>query len=756
MTETETALRDRLKDAVRAHKNEELESIWLAEVVEAERQSDDFHQSIIRFLLNKKEEEKVESLYSVLAEQRLANGEAARALQLIGFLLESDPTMDFLRPLLVKTLKALYAEHGDERLEEYLRISGIHSESPDLDRAFARFDELVGAARGQVFKHGQWGLGVVVELDPKAEWAVLDFPRKKGHRMTLSGIRDFLRRIPRDHILAKIATDPDGYRAEAKQDPAGVVRLALKSQGPKLKVADLKILFINSGLFNADEYKRWWAKAKDALRVDPHIEVAGKGANITLTLRDTPKTFVDEVINDMMTAESVAERRGILREVVKHAAGAEVTEEDKVALHGLFCRPVEAGILKTEADRLGHGALFEECAATAFPKDASNPIDLDAEIAAAGAKAADAIVEVGVAELQRLLIERMMASGDEQIAQRGRHALEDVLFHSDAKLAAWIDKKLTDLGESERRDQCIERILARPRANPDLFAWAARRLGDGAYKHLAEHIPLLSVCEQCLEVIDELQTALDRDNGVDPHAAAAAMARLRGLLMDGQNKYVKAALERADIESARKFYGQIQMSSGLSNQLRTALENLVLRAHPELRKGVQKPSEDTGPKFHYALAESIEAKRSELSRILNEIIPELSVRISEARALGDLKENAEYHAAKDRQRLAMQQANELDEQISRARPVDLGSVRPTEVRFGTRVVLRNLATGEERSQILLGMWEADNDKGIISYLTPFGMQLMGRKPGEQFTVVLPDGTTTEYEIAAVEAAAAPA
>src|SRR5690606_38880844 len=125
-----------------------------------------------------------------------------------------------------------------------------------------------------------------------------------------------------------------------------------------------------------------------------------------------------------------------------------------------------------------------------------------------------------------------------------------------------------------------------------------------------------------------------------------------------------------------------------------------------------------------------------------------------ARELGDLRENAEYHAAKDRQKLLMQQAAELEDLIARARVVDEREGQPDQTRFGTRVTLKETKSGAERVCTLLGMWEADPENHIISYLTPSGAQLLGKKLGEVFQVNQQDGNIVEYEVLKIESALA--
>jgi transcription elongation factor GreA len=195
--------------------------------------------------------------------------------------------------------------------------------------------------------------------------------------------------------------------------------------------------------------------------------------------------------------------------------------------------------------------------------------------------------------------------------------------------------------------------------------------------------------------------------------------------------------------------------SSLTVQVRGAIDMILAGIHPDLKKSTRAEDEEEKRKtsFHYATEDALERKRRELSNIVQVEIPRNSEAIGTARELGDLKENAEYHAAKDRQKLLMQQAKELEELIGRARIIDLKTVRTDTVRFGTRVLVRQITTGKEQDFTLLGMWEADGDKRIISYLTPFGSQMMNRSVGERFVVNTPDGRNEEYEVLAIEAIA---
>ncbi len=122
--------------------------------------------------------------------------------------------------------------------------------------------------------------------------------------------------------------------------------------------------------------------------------------------------------------------------------------------------------------------------------------------------------------------------------------------------------------------------------------------------------------------------------------------------------------------------------------------------------------------------------------------------IEVAREHGDLKENAEYHAAKDRQGHIEGRIIELKNKISRAEVIDCLKVKTTNIVFGTVVQLLDLDTDEEVTYQLLGPEEADVKKGSISVLSPLGKSMLGKEVGDEVVVVTPGGKR-EFEVISI-------
>ena len=140
--------------------------------------------------------------------------------------------------------------------------------------------------------------------------------------------------------------------------------------------------------------------------------------------------------------------------------------------------------------------------------------------------------------------------------------------------------------------------------------------------------------------------------------------------------------------------------------------------------------------------------KDELAR-LKEERPRISREIGAARELGDLSENAEYHAAKERQGIVEAQIKDLEDKISRLEVIDPKSLGGDRVRFGATVCLTNLETDEEVTYQIVGPDEADLKEGTISVSAPLARAIIGKELGDEITVRLPGGTRV-YEIASIE------
>ena len=136
--------------------------------------------------------------------------------------------------------------------------------------------------------------------------------------------------------------------------------------------------------------------------------------------------------------------------------------------------------------------------------------------------------------------------------------------------------------------------------------------------------------------------------------------------------------------------------------------------------------------------------RDDLARLKAER-PKISRDIGTARDHGDISENAEYHAAKERQGMVEAQIKDLEDKLARSEVIDPARLTGTRIRFGATVSLSNVETDEQSTYQIVGADEANIDEGTISISAPLARALIGKEAGDEVTITLPVGKRT-YEI----------
>jgi|TARA_B100000315_G_C14512287_1_gene557544 transcription elongation factor GreA len=148
-------------------------------------------------------------------------------------------------------------------------------------------------------------------------------------------------------------------------------------------------------------------------------------------------------------------------------------------------------------------------------------------------------------------------------------------------------------------------------------------------------------------------------------------------------------------------------------------------------------------------ATGFEALKSELEKLKSVERQEVIQSIAAAREHGDLSENAEYQAARERQSFIEGRVAELEDKISRAQVIDLSTLSGKNVKFGAKVVLADEDTGEKSTYQIVGTDESDINSGLLSITSPLAIALIGKTKGDSVEVATPGGAKS-YEIISVK------
>jgi transcription elongation GreA/GreB family factor len=248
------------------------------------------------------------------------------------------------------------------------------------------------------------------------------------------------------------------------------------------------------------------------------------------------------------------------------------------------------------------------------------------------------------------------------------------------------------------------------------------------------------------DLLGTILSALERDQ----HNETSRGSKLRDLLLDDR-ELIPDMFEGAESSVARDAMRRLMLTPVFDELTKRSLLARIIKLYPELESVITGEQKEEKSEALVVSWSSLEKRKAEYEELVNKKIPENSKEIGVARSYGDLRENFEFKAAKEMQAVLMRRKSELEIALHNARGTAFESPDTSQVSIGTIVGLRDSDTGKEETYIVLGAWDGDPDRGIISYQTAIGQALLGHKIGEIVTLS-DDAETRRFAIISIEPA----
>jgi transcription elongation GreA/GreB family factor len=284
-----------------------------------------------------------------------------------------------------------------------------------------------------------------------------------------------------------------------------------------------------------------------------------------------------------------------------------------------------------------------------------------------------------------------------------------------AKLAKEFASLLIQQGKLELLKETLARLINQHTASSELLLWFGRERND-------DFVDILGP-----EVFRAMLTAMERDQFNEKRSN-----RLRDFILEDQ-QLLGELTASADIEVIKDLTRALKLSPVFDDMDKRSLLARLVKAHPAVQSLIsgEQTKQDTSLLVSW---ESLERRRLEYQELVQKKIPANSKEIAIARSYGDLRENHEYKAAKETQKVLLRQKDELEAALTRARGQDFLNVKTDVVAPGTVVNVTDPQSGQGEIFTILGAWDSDPDKGVISYLTPVAQALLNHKVGDEVEV----------------------
>ena len=650
--------------------------------------------------------EQADGWADLLLEALVERGASLLALECVRRRATWYPGMPAKRALWPKLAQQALAGSRDQQM---LVVHAGFDASVTVPECFRRLNLLLTLQAGVLCLDKTWGFGVVQRVDTFYGRVTIDFERKRGHELSLAYAAEALQLPDEDHILVRRHKQPNEFRALVQDDPAELVRLALRSYGAMSAEALQKRLM--SGIVAEADWKRFWDAARKGLKQDPLVRLPAKRTDPILLLEKA------HAYDEAWFMAFASERH--IQPILDHsdeliAAGKAVAWNDAT-------RAIAADRLAFAAKGAGprHAAQLARALMNADTLGLTLSVAVHVPTADVFLKA-----ELFITTLHDLPV-RLVGPFLSWLCAKDATRATDLL------LAVLPRLEFSALGEA------LEVLLQGPGA-----AVAADRFRVAVAQQTAEIEFLLWLFKHREQLNAWVPSAW-------PVLASLALTELEedyaGERLKAQNllrelieeeEWLRSALEPMSAVQRRDFLARVKLAPNWPTVDRRSVMGNVVRLYPELEQVLIAKAEAAIPARPSVTARrSYRERQLQYEKITNVEIPRIAREIGVARSYGDLRENFEFKAAKEMQTVLLRRQAELEEMLGKVQPSDFRDLPRDRAGLGTCVTLQH-ADGRRETFNILGEWDRNEALGIISCNSQLARALEGKRAGE--TVRIPE------------------
>ena len=627
-------------------------------------------------------------------------------------ILHHDAKNNGARAELVDVYSNRYAGHS--HLDDYIKISNLSQSWRNVHEAIADFEKHISFDEGNYVFHRAWGLGRIKSI--KNDQFVIDFLKKRGHRMSLKMAVNALHILADDHIWVLRATmRREKIKDKVKADHAWALRTIIKSFDNAADMKRVKAELVPR-ILTPSEWTKWSTTARRILKTDSSFgSPAGKLDHFSV--RDRPISFEEKTFNKFRSAKTFLNRVQTLHEFLDHAKPDSEYLGDMYQYFASFLKASSGQIENSIASVLVVEQLIRDYPYLE-PKVQVSFAELFADI--------DDLEYVFGTLDSAALAKNFLAHVEAEIGAWPHVFARIFLFHPTRQIvdsldspdhAAVVSRLITDVVD-DYRDYRLP------------FVWLVRSEPETGW--LAKHdIKDEKVLIGMIHLLD--LTYRDIGNKRDPQVNRKLNRQIADYLIKEQrlDNYLAVASE----ESITRIFTLVDDVKELDPSIKLRLRQQIKDRFPAYRFADESAKETVRLGLLVTRA-GYEERQRELREILEVDIPENSKEIGLALQKGDLRENAEYKAALEKQEQLKNSVSRLQEDLQNAQIFDLAEANDSMISFGTRVKLTNIANNASEQYLILGPWESDPNRNIISYLSPLGAELWNHRAKDelQFTI----------------------
>jgi len=574
--------------------------------------------------------------------------------------------------------------------------------------------------------HRSWGFGKISGFDEDRGMILIDFEQdeRTSHPMDPVFCIDKLELLSENHILAQHRNNTEEIDKLAKKEPAELI-IKILEQGEDGCMSTREIEKTLGHLFGSSKAKRWWTATKKVLVKDPRVAVPNK-KNEPYVLRDEPVKPEQEILQDFFEEKRSYEKIVLAEKLFDLASEKEDLQADlPQVLHDLTFAILEAKNL-SQADRL-YGIWVRNNLARDVEEDVEKLEPTSASILQECEDDLSALADLMPAKFHSRFLDLVARTYPDE----WKKIVLDLLQNTTVKFSGECAHFLIDREETKLLTTSLNGWLDEQTLKAPVLLWMLKFRKLSKFQKLLEKM-----------INPRLLTAVF--SAIDYESLKNATSRRIPLaeILSDDRELLSDILDQGSEENAKDLAQALMLNPGFEDLTKRSLLARFIKKFSSIQSLLdgEATSDSAGASASsmedslIVSKESYDRKLADLDVLTKEKIPANSQAIEAARELGDLKENAEYQMAKDDQKVLLARQAELQGELMRAKPTDFQDAPAEMVGIGSIVDLKDQQSGNNIRYTILGAWDSDPENNILSYLTPLGQNILGKKVGDDVQI----------------------
>ncbi len=715
---------------IKLKKFDEIQPLW-QKLVTVSWEDIQFFERIERMIVDAKQPELASDLLKILLNKYRDAENPDRAIEFLKKILSYRPDDLHSRRELIKLYEIKYGSHS--QFQQFMRLSRLNNFKAPVKFAIQDFEKNIIFDKGNYAYHNSWGLGKIDEID--GECIIISFNEKKSHSMSIKMALQSLKPVTKDHFYVMKYEEPDRMKLMFEKNFMEFFGLLIRSYGGEMLVNDIKDELIPDYV-EEKNWIKWWSKVRTQIKKDPLFGVSDKKKNLVF-MRDKPVTFADELLGKFTATGSFTERLNIAIEFINNI---EVREGEEVASYlqdyfieqmkgDSYTRQILSYFILSDLSRYSESSRikleqFRE-KVVAFVKE-SHELPLFS-------------MKIGSYDYKKDLVNLIVENREDWPA-----VLFEMLFETPVRIHKYIINILMRSHEYNTINHFLERVIPGAKQYPEIFLWAARNLMTGTWNYDWLDYSENTLALTYFRLMNELKKI-----EVDGNRLKNLMIEF---LFDDNAAVLRKIIERADRNLASKIFDIFENLPYIEESQLARFEEVTNERFGDIQKSTAVVDEEWKIDVEKLIVskEGYEKKKAELEAMVSVEMVNLTKELADvSEASGDIRENVDYSALLEKQTVLKVAIARLDDEMKRADILDVDKINADAAGIGTRVVIQGVDTGELFTYTILGPWDADFEKGILSYRSPIAKAMLGKKTGEDVVIQIDDEEKT-FKITNIE------